>query len=268
MRADEPGLGEHEVERRPRARCSARCGGRSAAPRARRASRDRMPRAARAPPACPGRWPRRWCRARPGRSGRGRPSTRGSQKNRRYWVSPGSLGISSKTIDELNDIGMTDEHRHHQEGEHRRRRAPRARRARPAAAAAVGDPRPARRHGNPAVGRRPPSEPHVREVEQQGPHRSVLARAKANGQLSTWRTLNSIRFEIIICFGPPSRAGRDEEAEGDDEDEQAARGDAGHAQRQGDTPERADRARRRGWPRPGRSSGGMARSELSTGKIM
>ena len=31
----------------------------------------------------------------------------GLAKKRRYWVSPGAAGISSNTIDELNDMGMT-----------------------------------------------------------------------------------------------------------------------------------------------------------------
>src|SRR5438094_10641281 len=37
--------------------------------------------------------------------------------------------------------------------------------------------------------------------------RRVFARANANGQLSTCRTLNWMRLLTIICLGPPSNAG-------------------------------------------------------------
>ena len=77
----------------------------------------------------------------------------GLEKKRRYWVRPGSLGISSKTIEELKDMGITES-----TGTTRNSSTP------PPSAASTrarGQPRqsPARpppRHGNPVRGMRPP----------------------------------------------------------------------------------------------------------------
>ncbi len=94
----------------------------------------------------------------------------------------------------------------------------------------------------------------------------MSASAKAKGQLSTWRTLNSIRFEIIICFGPPSRAGVMKKPRA------TMKTSSPPAATPGRLRGRVTRQKVRTAPAPRlaeawRSSGGMASSELRTGKI-